>query len=260
MSTSYTGTQSVVRVLRLLKLFNGEQREWTLNELVEASQLNKTTVFRMLTALESEKMIERTVQGNYQLGIEMIALGGRAVRDNDLRTVAQPILESLVEQINERMTLEQLIMETDGCYAMMITHEVNSNYLIRINQEIGARLPLHATSTGKAMLAFMPEEDREIALQQRFGAFTEKTMIDPQKLAAELNTIRQRGYATAIGELEQGLMAAGTPIFNYAGEPVAAISVEGPDMRIDERKLHDLASKMLVAAAEISARLGYRKP
>ncbi|NET73072.1 MAG: helix-turn-helix domain-containing protein, partial [Sphaerospermopsis sp. SIO1G2] len=141
--SSYTGTQSVVRVLRLLKLFNGEQRAWTLNELVEASQLNKTTVFRMLTALESEGMLERTAHGDYQLGIEMIALGGRAVRNNDLRTVAHPVMQELVTQINERMTLEQLVMERDGSYAMMITDEVNSNFLIRINQEIGTRLPIH---------------------------------------------------------------------------------------------------------------------
>ena len=256
--SSYTGTQSVVRVLRLLKLFNGEQREWTLNELVDASQLNKTTVFRMLTALESEGMIERTIHGNYQLGIEMIALGGRAVRNNDLRAVANPIMQKLVDQINERMTLEQLVMEQDGSYCMMITDEVNSNYLIRINQEIGTRLPIHATSTGKAMLAFMSTEDREIALQQQFSVFTENTVTDSAVLAAELAEIRQRGYATALGELEQGLMAAGTPIFNFTGEPVATISVEGPSSRIDEAKLHQLAQQMLRAAKEISGRLGYK--
>ena len=117
---------------------------------------------------------------------------------------------------------------------------------------------MHATSTGKAMLAFMSSEDRDIALQQQFDVYTDQTVTDPAKLAAELELIHQRGYATALGELEQGLMAAGAPIFNYTGDPVAAISIEGPSSRIDEAKLHQLAQQMLRAAKEISGRLGYK--
>jgi len=258
MTTSYSGTQSVVRVLRLLKLFSGDKNEWSLNELVDAAELNKSTVFRMLTALESEGLLERTQHGDYKLGPEVVALGGRAMLHNDLIQVARPVLEDLVEQTGERTTLEQLVTNPDGSYSMLVLVEIQGKYLISINQYTGSRLPMHATSTGKAILAFMTEEERDIALQQHFDILTEKTVVDSKKLDAELTTIRSRGYAIAVGELEVGLMAAGTVIHSYSGEPVASISIEGPDSRISEERLHELAKKLVEAAAVISARLGYR--
>lgn len=248
-----------MRALRLLKLFGGDKTEWSLNELVDAAELNKSTVFRMLTALESEGLLERTQVGDYQLGPEIIALGGRAMLNNDLIRVARPLLEELVEETGERTTLEQLVANSDGSYSMLVLVEIQGKYLISINQYTGSRLPMHATSTGKAMLAFMAEEEREIALQQHFDVLTEKTVVDSTELAAELTMIRERGYAAAIGELEVGLMAAGAVIYNYSGEPVASISIEGPDSRISEERLHELAKELVSTARAISARLGYRR-
>lgn len=258
MTTSYSGTQSVVRALRLLKLFGGDKAEWSLNELVDAAGLNKSTVFRMLTALESEGLLERTQHGDYQLGPEIVALGGRAMLNNDLIQVARPILEDLVEATGERTTLEQLVTNPDGSYSMLVLAEIQGKFLISINQYTGSRLPLHATSTGKAMLAFMPEEERDIALQQSFDTLTAKTIVNTKKLDAELQRIREQGYATAVGELEVGLMAAGTVVYNYGGDPIASISIEGPDSRISEERLHELARELVEAARVISTRLGYR--
>lgn len=258
MTTSYSGTQSVVRALRLLKLFGGDKAEWSLNELVDAAGLNKSTVFRMLTALESEGLLERTQHGDYQLGPEIVALGGRAMLNNDLIQVARPVLEELVEATGERTTLEQLVTNPDGSYSMLVLAEIQGKFLISINQYTGSRLPLHATSTGKAMLAHMPEDEREIALQQHFSALTDKTITNNVQLEKELSTIRKQGYAAAIGELEVGLMAAGTVVYNYSGDPVATIGIEGPDSRISEERLHELAAQLVEAAQVISKRLGYR--
>lgn len=256
---SYPGTQSVVRAIRLLKLFGGDRAEWTLNDLAQKTELNKTTAFRMLTALESEGLLERSERGDYCLGPEMVALGGRAMRRNGLRQVAEPLLEELVAQTGERTTLEQPVINADGNYNMLVLLEIQGRHLISINQFIGSRLPMNATSTGKALLAFMPEEEQAQVLQQTFVAETVKTITDVAQLQAELAEIRKRGYATAMGELEAGLMAAGTPIYNHAGEPIATISIEGPDSRIDETKLHELAQALVKTAEQISYRLGYRQ-
>ncbi|MEM7032403.1 MAG: IclR family transcriptional regulator [Chloroflexota bacterium] len=259
MTNAYPGTQSVVRVIRLLKLFGGEQDEWTLPDLAAAAGLNKSTAFRMLTALEHEGMLERSETGSYRLGVEMAALGSRALQNNNLGQLARPYLESLAEETRERVTLELLVTNTDGDYSMLILEAFQSRYLINIQQEVGVRLPLHATSTGKVMLAFMPDEEREIALHNSLHAITPQTIINPTDLEAHLNTIRERGYATAIGELEAGLMATGAPIFNHLAEPVAAISLESIESRVDEAKLHQLAINVVDTAQQISARLGYRQ-
>jgi DNA-binding IclR family transcriptional regulator len=258
MSESYPGTQSLLRAIRLLKLFGGEQAVWSLNELVRATELNKTTVFRMLTALESEGLVARTPNGHYQLGVEMVALGGRAMLHNPLRQVAQPLLERLVNETGERTTLEQPVINPDGTYAMLVLIEIQGRHLISINQFIGSRLPMHATSTGKAYLASMAEEERTRVLQQHFACLTQNTITNVAQLQDEFAQIRARGYAIALGELEVGLMAAGTVVRNHTGAPVATVSIEGPDTRINESKLHELGREIVKVAEEISFRLGYR--
>lgn len=259
MRTSYSGTQSVVRAIRLLKLFGGSQAIWSLTEIVEAAGLNKTTVFRMLTALESEGLLERAENGSYKLGTEMVALGGRALHTNSLRQLAQPVLEELVALTGERTTLEVPVTNPDGTLAMLMMAEIQGKHLISINQYVGSRLPIHATSTGKALLAFMSDEERDIVLQQQLTPLTRRTIVNRANLMKELALIRERGYAVAMGELEIGLMAAGTPVYNYEGQPTATISIEGPLSRIDEDRLHALGQELMRSAEIISHRLGYRK-
>lgn len=258
MTESYPGTQAIVRALRLLKLFGGPRRAWELNDLVAATGLNKSTVFRMLTALESEGLLTRAENGQYQPGVELVALGGRALMNNSLRQVALPLLTQFVAEAQEHITLEQPVIDLDGRYAMLIVGDVQSKYLISTHYSVGNRHPIHATSTGKVVLAFMPLEKRAAILQQPLPALTPATLTDPARLENDLVEIRRRGYAVAVGELETGLMAAGVPIRDYRGEVIAAISIEGPATRIAEPRLHQLAQALLTVAEQISQRLGYR--
>lgn len=258
MKESYPGAQAVVRSLRLLKLFREQRSAWTLADIVQRIELNKTTVFRLLSALESEGFVEKSENGTYCLGPEMVALGGRAMMTNNLRQVAQPILAQLVENTGERATLEQPMRDVDGQTAMVIALEIQGKHLISINHYVGSRVPLHATSTGKALLAFTPKAERAALLPPLLKPFTPQTNTDVAQLEIEFNQIREQGYAVAIGELEAGLLAVGAPIKNYTGQPVAAISIEGPDTRLDEDRLHQLAPLVKQASREISYRLGYR--
>lgn len=105
----------------------------------------------------------------------------------------------------------------------------------------------------------MTADQRELILQQGLNSLTSNTITDTARLREELEVIYRRGYATAMNELEVGLMAAGTPIRNHAGQPIAAISIEGPDTRIDESRLHELGGYLVTTARQISNRLGYRE-
>ena len=104
---TYPGTQAVARAIALLKTFSDAQPEWGLRELAHATGLNKTTAFRLLAALEAEGLVARnTVSGGYRLGVELVALGGCAVRSNPLRAVSRPLLETLAQECDEAATLE----------------------------------------------------------------------------------------------------------------------------------------------------------
>lgn len=256
---SYTGTQAVNRAIRLLKTFDSDRPEWSLADLVAEVELNKTTVFRLLTALESEGLVEKTANGNYRLGSELVALGGRAMRHNPLHQVAHPYLQQLAHATGERVTLEALTVDRDGRYAMLVLDEIPSVHMLGVNQFVGSRLPVHATSTGKAVLAFLPAAEQELILHTPLPKLTEQTRHTAGQLQTELADIRQNGYALAMSELEVGLMAASAPIFSHNQESYTAVCIVGPSVRLSPGRLLELAELVKQTALYISHQLGYRR-
>jgi DNA-binding IclR family transcriptional regulator len=249
----YAGTQAVLRAISLLKLFTDSQSEWGLTELSEAANLNKTTTYRLLTALESEGLIKRDTNSDvYRLGPFAITLGSRALRANDLRTLCQPELKKLAALAKETASLE-LLMGRE----IFILDEVTADRVISGGQDIGSRWPAHATSTGKALLAALPDERLKALLPGLLTAVTPHTITDPDKLRQELAKIGTRGYAIADEELEIGLVAVAAPVLNYDKEAVAAISLAAPKVRIDANRITDLGQLVREAANRISVQLGF---
>lgn len=256
-AASYSGTQAVSRAIQLLKLFDDDNPELDLQALTELSGLNKSTTFRILTALESEGLVQKSNDG-YRLGAEAIVLGGRAMRSNTLRRVSREPLEALSQKTGETVTLEVLHLAEDNCFYSLVIDEVVGRHLVGISQYIGSRLAVHATSTGKALLAYQKDTVLENLWQQEKKRFTKNTIHSPEKLKKQLKTIRKQGYAFAKGELEQGLMTAAAPIFGTNGEVQAALSIVAPSIRIDESKLAELAQEVVKTAKKISTSLGYQ--
>lgn len=251
--TPYPGTQAVLRAVALLKAFSDARPELSLTELARAVGLNKTTAYRMLTALESEGMVLRHPQtGAYRLGPGVIELGGRAVRASDLPSIAHAELHALAAQSGETVTLEILSGEQ-----VLILAEIQSAHRLTGAQSVGTVWPLHATSTGKAILACLPDKTRAALIQPPLHQFTSTTVTNPEALLAELNQVRQQGYSTAIDEIETGYSAVGAAILNVNGEPAGAISVGGPTSRLTRGRLIEVAALVTGAAARISQQLGY---
>jgi len=254
-STPYPGAQAITRAVTLLKHFSDSQPEWRLAELAREVKLNKTTTYRLLAALESEGLIMRSVaHDSYRLGPELIALGGRALRSNDLRTISHTELATLAQATQETATLEVWRDQE-----MLVLDEVLGQHLISTVPSMGMRWPLHATSTGKAVLAYLSDEARAAALPRRLATPTDKTIRDRETLFAELARIRARGYAVAQEELEENYVAVGAPIFNHEGQVIAAISLGGLNTRLKAQRVNELAPRVKEAAARISYQLGYRK-
>lgn len=250
----YPGAQSVSRAIALLKAFRDAQPEWSLGDLAAHVGLNKATAHRLLAALEAEQMIVRNGRtGGYRLGPELIALGGSAMRSNDLRTVSRPLLEELAAETGETITLEVL----SGA-EVVIVDEVSSRHLLGLSQDVGARLPAHATSTGKLLVALQGAAAEAALLADPLPALAARTVTTPEGLRRDFAHIRAQGYAKTHGELEEGFAAVAAPIFDAAGAVVAAVSLGGPDSRLRAATLDRAIELTTRTARTISARLGYR--
>jgi len=255
MKLAYPGTQAVLRAISLLKAFTPDRPERGLAELCRAVGLNKTTAYRLLSALESEGLVERAPSGEgYRLGPELLALGNRALRAGELRASGRPELLALAQQSRETATLEVRIGRD-----VLILDEALGPYVIGSAPSIGTRWPAHATSTGKVLLAHLGQDDLESWLLGPLPTPTRRTLSDPAALRRELQRVRDRGVAVSVEELEPGFVAVGAPVRQAAGDVVAAISVGGPKSRLTPERVSALSREVPAAAERISRRLGFHE-
>lgn len=248
------GTQSVLRALAMLEAFTDEQPAWTATDLAEAIGLNRTTTYRLLTALESMELVVRDPETEtYRLGSGLIALGSRAQRANSVREIGRTELEQLADATGETATLEI----ASGA-EMVIIEEIPGDFVTSGSQHIGSRWPIYATSTGKAILALLPPKELAGLLPESWPAVTPRTITTQEALRADLAESARRGYAVAAEELELGFIAVGAPVRSAAGDPVAAISVGATVVRMSSERIDEIGLLVRQAAARISHQLGYR--
>lgn len=253
-ASPYPGTQAVARAVSLLKAFSDARPAWRLGDLARAARLHKATAHRLLAALEREGMVARDPSGElYRLGPEAIALGARAGRANALRAVSRAPLETLAADTGETATLE-----VPAGSDMLILDEVLGGALLGATPSVGTRWPAHATSSGKAVLAALPEAERAAMLGSRLARRTDRTITTAAALARDLARARRRGYATALDELERGFAAVGAAVVGPDGRPLGAISVGGPSARCPASRIAELGRSVRAAAARISSALGFR--
>jgi len=247
------GTQAVTRALRLFKTVASETTSPTLDQLCKKHGLAKTTAHRLLAALESEGLVVHDPRGKcYRLGPDAAALGLRALAGNDLRAIARPLLEELAADTGETATLELLAGDD-----VLIVDEVVGRHLIAAQAEIGTRWPLHATSTGKAILAGFDKAERLRRIQHPLHAITSASVVDPEELLAEIELAAGQGWAVASGELETWYAAVGAAFVDQSGRPLGAVSVGGPSNRLDSATLDRLGPLLKAAADRLSDRLGH---
>lgn len=241
------GAQSATRALRLLKAVAAAREPAGLTALADDVGLTRTTAHRLLAALESEGFVAHAPgDQTYRPGPELTALALQAFPLQDLRARARPVLERLAEESGETATLEIL-----AGHEVLIVDEVPSRRLVAAQLEIGTRWPLHVTSTGKALLAAMPEAELEAYLRRPLDALTPRSITDPEELRGEIERIRRRGWATAREEIELGYAAVGVAFSDASGRPLGAVSIGGPADRL--RDVDRVAGALVEAARGISA-------
>ena len=257
-ATSITSTyhvESLARGLAVLSAFSEEQPDLSLTDISQSLQLNKTTTFRLLSTLESLGYVKRDLQTKlYHPGVEVLRLGFLVLNNLEVRQIATPYLRRLVEEVEETVNLAVL----DNCEVVYIDR-VGSKHLVNVYRSVGSRLPAYCTSTGKAMLAFLPPEQlEEVLTATTWERYTEHTITTPEALKVNLALIRERGFSDSEGEMIPELRDVSAPIYQHDGQVVAAVNISVPTQRVSYEKLiGELGPKVVNTGWKISEALGY---
>ncbi|MED4600499.1 IclR family transcriptional regulator [Paenibacillus validus] len=246
--------QSIERALRILDLFDENETELKITEISERMGLSKSTVHSLLKTLQLYRYIEQNPEnGKYRLGMKLFERGNFVISRLDIRTVAKRFLVHLSERTGQTTHLVIL----DGKEGVYID-KVEGEQAMILSSRIGRRIPLHATSVGKVFLAFKSKEELAKLLDgYDFYEKTVNTITTKERLMAELDEIRRQGYAVDNQEYEPGVRSAGVPIYNYAGEVAAAISITTTIARVDDKAFEQLIPLLVQVGQEISERMGY---
>ncbi len=217
------------------------------NELARRIGVNASTASRLLSTLQAAGLVTRADEsGPYRLGLKLVTLSERVLEQLDVRQLARPLLARLVAHTGETATLS-----LPGEGEAITADFVPSPSSVVSMAFVGRPSVPHATATGKVMLAFTGAPAASV-----LPAFTSSTITDPAALARELQTVREHGWAEAVGEREADLAAVAAPAFGRAGELVAILGVQGPAARLPPATRRALREPLLAAAAELSRSLG----
>jgi IclR family transcriptional regulator, KDG regulon repressor len=245
--------KSVRKALQILELFTFDTPELPISDLVKKLSMPKVSVYRFLRVLMKNSFVSQNKQTKkYRLGIKIFELGSIVVRNFDLREVAFPLIVELSKRSGETVHLgvldNQQVVSIEG---------VESDQSLRISLPIGKRVYLHSTGIGKAILAFLPEQEvKEIVRQKGLPPFTNNTIVHIDQLMKEIQLIKKRGYSIDNEENEHGIRCVAAPIFDVNKQVVASISISGPSIRIPHARISELSSMVIETSQKISKALG----
>ena len=248
-----SGVQSVDRAVSVLEIL-AQRGEAGVSEVATEIDVHKSTAFRLLGALEARGLVEQAAErGKYRLGFGLVRLAGAVTGRLDITQQGRPVCERLSEEFGETVNIAVL----QEHYAVNL-HQVRGPGAVGTHNWVGQLTPLHATSSGKILLAHLTAEERaEVLALSGMEKFTPHTLTAAAKLEANLAEARERGYAVTLEEFEIGLHAIAAPIRSRDGEVIGALSASGPAYRFTEEHMHELAPVLVKGAQEISHRMGH---
>jgi DNA-binding IclR family transcriptional regulator len=247
------GVQSVDRAISVLEIL-ARRGEAGVTEVAAEIAVHKSTAFRLLGALEDRGLVEQAQdRGKYRLGFGIVRLAGAVSGRMDVTRHGRVVCERLAGQVGETVN----IAVAQAHYAVNV-EQVHGPSAVTAQNWVGQLTPLHATSSGKVLLAHLTKAARaELLRGGGLQRFTPATLTTITALEKQLETVRRTGYATTIEEYELGLNAIAAPIRSQYGEVVAAVSASGPAYRFSVDRMTQLVPVLTAGADEISHRLGF---
>ena len=244
--------RAVERALDILLCFTREEPTRSLTQIAESIQMSKTTVHRLLATLESKRFITRDkVTGFYRLGFRFIEMASLVLQDVDLHRWARPYLKSLSEECGETVDLSVL----DDSHVIYLD-VIESPQRVKLAAAIGQRLPALFTASGKALLAYIPEEQVLKIIDKNLAENTDRQPVSIADILADLKLTAERGYAISEQEYEKDINAVAAPIFDVNHRPIASIAIVGPSFRFNKDRLPALGESIRRMTQVIAEEVG----
>ena len=243
---------SIVRAINVLELLARSKRGASISEISRDLALPKSSTYLVLTTLEKSGYLQRNTQtGKYYFGLKLVALGRKVLEHLDLREVARPFLDALMHRTGIIVHLAVF----EGNEAVIIDR-VEPPGLSAGADWIGRRLDINCTGVGKALVAFLSDEQfGQIITVKHFARHNDNTIVTIRGLKKELARVRKQGYALDDEEDEIGLRCIGAPVFDARQRVVAAISLAATTEQMPIDRVPTLATALRQTALEISTQL-----
>lgn len=252
-----SAVQSLDRAFGLLNIIAAEAEGVTLGALAQKAGLAPSTTHRLLGALEGQGMVAFDVQaGAWHIGLGAFQIGAAFLHRRDSIAAARAPMRRLMQEAGETVNLAIL-----NKAQVVFVAQIECEEVMRMAVKIGSAGPLHASAVGKAMLAFTPADQTEQLIKaMRFPKLTEKTLRTRAAFEKELQKVRRTGFALDDEEQSLGLRCIAAPVFNEFAEPVCALSISGPTVRVREDRTSTLADLVKAAADRVTEKLGGKNP
>jgi IclR family KDG regulon transcriptional repressor len=243
---------TILKAGRILALFDYEHPEWRVSDVAEALAIAKSSAHDLMSSLMHVGLLSQTDQGRYRLGWKIVELSETLLATTELRTIARPIMEELLHAYQE--TLHLAILQKGK---VVYLDKLEGKQTIRVALTgLGTHLYPHCSGLGKVLLAHLPWSCvEEIIETQGLPRFTEQTIVEMEKLKAELEIVRRQGYAYDLGEIIPDLRCVAAPIRDYKARVIASVSMSVPSYRF-ERSHQQFRTAIMRAAQTISRHLG----
>jgi len=244
--------RAVDRALDILLCFTREEPARSLTQIAESIHMSKTTVHRLLATLENKRFITRdNGTGLYRLGFRFIEMASLVLQDADLHRWAKPYLRRLSAEYGETVDLSIL----DGSHVIYL-EVIESPQRVKLAAAVGQRLPAYFTASGKALLAYLPEEQVRKIITDNLAEASKNATAPVSDMIADLRATADLGYAISEQEYEEEINAVAAPIFDKDKNPIASIAIVGPSFRLNKDRLPALGESLRDLTKVISNEIG----
>ena len=246
-----TTVQSVDRALEILELL-AEHGGRSASALAEDLGVHRSTAFRLLSTLERRRFVTQIGRrGEFELGPAALRIGGAVTTRIDFSRESQQICDEVTGRLGET---SNVAIYSDGAAVNIAQATGPSSVSVR-QQYLGQRTPLHATSSGKVLLAALGDAEVR-ALEPSFTSFTAATLTDIDDIRAEMRRVREQGFGAAAAEWQDHTNAVAVPVTGRDGRVIAALSVTAPAFRMAPESFGQFAEELRQFASELARRTG----
>lgn len=246
---------NIARALQILEYLARENSEASIPELTRIFGIPKNSVFRIMKSLEASGFVCENAR-KYNVTPRLLYLGYSGINKKGLVESALDEMKALRDDVNETVMIGNLLGNS-----IVILEQMPAFEHIKFTTDIGARVAVQASAPGKAIIAFLPEDERNILLNHiTFTRYTDNTLPSKNAIQDEIEVVKQDGYSLDRGEEVSGILCVAAPVLDYRNYPIASIWLSGPEKRMKKKGIERIGRAVSEVAGSVSFKFGFDKP